>query len=510
MKKMTRKEFLGLSAASLGSTMLGRSASAQSASSEDKSPNDGRPTLIRGADVLTMSSDQLELPNTDVLIENGRIADIGQGLPATGVAVVEADGMILMPGMCDGHRHLWHTFDAGRLVKTYPRSYARYQEWKMRTIVSTQPEDHYLAGYVGGLMAIDSGVTSLIDFAHGQVDEASALAAAQGAKESGVGGWFAFQMGVAADYKPGESVPMERALSLRIAPSTEKHWAIAERLQKDVFSSGNDIMQLGLAPSHMLGASLDDIRTEWTRARDMGIRMLAAHIHKPASPHPAGTMGHRDSGVPDLAAAGLLGPDFHLAHANRLTAEELGMLRDTGGMVCATAMGEIPYMANPHRGPSCHGRAREAGVATGVGIDVNIGLTQDYFEHARASFWNLYLSPEGTAIAQGYKSEDTLDFVTALGARAMRLGDVTGTISVGMRADLVLLKTDRIGFAMQGSLADRVLNFASREDIDSVWVAGKARKRDGRMIGVDWARLKTDIARAQERIGPLAASITFT
>ena len=57
------------------------------------------------------------------------------------------------------------------------------------------------------------------------------------------------------------------------------------------------------------------------------------------------------------------------------------------------------------------------------------------------------------------------------------MGDVTGTISVGKRADLVLLRTDRIGFAMLGSLADRVLNFGSLADIDSVWVAGRARKR---------------------------------
>ncbi|MGY8994700.1 MAG: amidohydrolase family protein, partial [Rhodospirillales bacterium] len=209
-----------------------------------------------------------------------------------------------------------------------------------------------------------------------------------------------------------------------------------------------------------------------------------------------------------MQAAGLLGPDYHLAHANRLSSEELKMLRDSGGMVCATAMGEFPYMASANRGPSVHGRSRAAGVATGIGIDVNLVLTQDYFEHARAAFWSLYLSPEGTEIAKAYKSEDTLDFVTALGAKAMRLGDMTGTISVGKRADLVLLRTDRIGFAMLGSLADRVLNFGSLADIDSVWVAGRARKRNGRMIGVDWARLKSQVAEAQARIGSSAASIT--
>jgi cytosine/adenosine deaminase-related metal-dependent hydrolase len=96
-----------------------------------------------------------------------------------------------------------------------------------------------------------------------------------------------------------------------------------------------------------------------------------------------------------------------------------------------------------------------------------------------------------------------LDFVTALGAKAIRMGDVTGTISVGKRAD-------RIGFTMLGSLADRILNFGSLADIDSVWVAGRARKRNGKMIGVDWARLKSQVAEAQARIGSSATSITFT
>ena len=100
--------------------------------------------------------------------------------------------------------------------------------------------------------------------------------------------------------------------------------------------------------------------------------------------------------------------------------------------------------------------------------------------------------------------------MSALGAKAMRLGDETGTITVGKRADLVLLRTDRAGFASLGSLADRVLNFASLADIDSVWVAGKARKRHGEMLDVDWPKLKAEVADAQARIGPAAASITFT
>ncbi len=510
--KMTRKSFLRLTAAAAASTAFGKQAFAQSSvgSVPDGSASNG-PLLIRGADLLTMDPELKEIEGADVLVENGKIAAVGKGLAREGAEVIDGGGMILMPGMSDGHRHVWQIIDAGRLAKTAPSGYAGYQEWKMRTIVSMTPEDHYLGGLVGGLLAIDSGVTSIIDYAHGQINEENALAAARGIKDSGISGWFAFQMGVSSSYRPGDTVPLADAHAQRIAETTEVHWSIAERLQKEIFSDNAAVMQLSLAPSSVNGSLLSEIETEWSRIRAMGVKLISSHLHKTAEPMPEGYMGYRDSGIPDLHKAGLLGPDYHCTHANKLTAEELEMLRDSGGMVCATAMGEFPYMAaEAIRGPSVHARARSAGVAAGIGVDVNLVLTQDYFEHIRAAFWSHYLEPAGVGIAKQYKSEDVLDFATALGAKSMRLGDETGSITVGKRANLVLLRTDRMGFAMQGTLADRVLNYASREDIDSVWISGQAKKRNGKMIGVDWPELKAQVAAAQARFGPLADTITFT
>jgi cytosine/adenosine deaminase-related metal-dependent hydrolase len=497
---MTRKEFLRLSAAAAAATSISAPARAQRPS-----------TLIRGADVLTMAPALGEAKATDVLIRDGRIAAIGQNLPAEDAEVIEASGRILMPGMIDGHRHVWEILDMGRLVKSRPAVYNEtYQQWKMRTIVSMTPEDNYLAGLIGGLQAIDSGVTSLVDYAHGQPTEETAMAAARGLKDSGIAGWFAFQLGVSSSYKPGETVSLAAAEGQRIAAVNDAHWKTASRLSKELFSDSSALLQLGLAPSANTGSPVSEIRREWERARAMGIRLLAAHIHKPKSPTAPGTMGHRGSGIPDLNEAGLLGPDYHLAHANRLTPEELRMVRDTGGMICATVMGEIPYMSEPFRGPSVHGRARESGVPTGIGIDVSLALTGDYFEHVRAALWNLYLDPESRRIVEGYDSNDILDFATALGAKAIRLGDTVGTIEIGKRADLVLLRTDRIGFGMAGSLSDRVVTFATTSDIDSVWIAGKPRKRNGKMLDVDWSKLKAQLVEAQERVGRLAATIRFS
>jgi dihydroorotase len=56
-------------------------------------------TLIRGAKVLGGRPQ-------DVLVSGGRIAEVGARLDAAGAAVVEADGLVLLPGLVDLHTHL--------------------------------------------------------------------------------------------------------------------------------------------------------------------------------------------------------------------------------------------------------------------------------------------------------------------------------------------------------------------------------------------------------------------
>jgi imidazolonepropionase-like amidohydrolase len=64
----------------------------------------GGNVLVRGATVLTVTHGNL--PKTDILIRDGKIARIGQGLSAPdGVAVIDAEGMFVMPGIIDTHCH---------------------------------------------------------------------------------------------------------------------------------------------------------------------------------------------------------------------------------------------------------------------------------------------------------------------------------------------------------------------------------------------------------------------
>src|SRR5438874_472991 len=65
--------------------------------------------LIRNGFVVSMDPDVGDIPNGDVLVEDGAIVEVGRGLGVSGVEEIDATGMIVMPGFVDTHRHTWQT-----------------------------------------------------------------------------------------------------------------------------------------------------------------------------------------------------------------------------------------------------------------------------------------------------------------------------------------------------------------------------------------------------------------
>ena len=64
-------------------------------------------TLIRGGFVVTGDPQLGDLPNGEVLIEDGRIVAVGSHLEAGDAEILDATHRIVMPGFVDGHRHIW-------------------------------------------------------------------------------------------------------------------------------------------------------------------------------------------------------------------------------------------------------------------------------------------------------------------------------------------------------------------------------------------------------------------
>src|SRR5215510_5450385 len=94
-----RRHFLRTSAASLLGSAITSGVSAQQVARRR-----GTHLLIRGGTILTMDPVLGDFASGDVLIDGSRIAEIKPQIRSTG-DVIDARGMVVIPGLVDAHRH---------------------------------------------------------------------------------------------------------------------------------------------------------------------------------------------------------------------------------------------------------------------------------------------------------------------------------------------------------------------------------------------------------------------
>src|SRR5262249_39074806 len=82
-------------------------------------------------------------------------------------------------------------------------------------------------------------------------------------------------------------------------------------------------------------------------------------------------------------------------------------------------------------------------------------------------------------------ARDVLEFATVEGARANGLLDITGTLTPGKQADLIMLRTDLPNILPVNDPVSAVTWGMNTSNVDMVFVAGKALKREGKLLNVD-------------------------
>jgi 5-methylthioadenosine/S-adenosylhomocysteine deaminase len=134
--------------------------------------------LIRGGCVLTMGERTPNFSEADVLIEDGLIVEVGTGIRSRDAEVLEAADAIVMPGFVDTHRHAWKSLfrNLGDGASSVP---ARVYGAQYR------PEDVYAGTLIGLLGALESGITTLVDWSDIGLSAEHTAAAMQAHADSG-------------------------------------------------------------------------------------------------------------------------------------------------------------------------------------------------------------------------------------------------------------------------------------------------------------------------------------
>jgi len=429
----------------------------------------GTPFVLRGATVLTMDPDLGRLDQGDVLVVDGRVAAVAPKLDDVpeGAVVVDARDCIVTPGFVDGHRHCWQ----GSLRRlAVDADLAQYLAITHDGIARHyRPEDMYVGDRVALTGAIDSGFTTVLDLSHNTRSKAHADAVLQAYRDTGI-----------------------RAVHASAPPNAyewEEHWPEDLVRLKEVVS-GEPLVTLRMAIDMRRVRPVEELMAT---ARELGLGITFDGVMGPGSADELAQLG-RD---------GLLGPDVTLVHATALSEDAWEQIETAGvHVVLATTSDEQLSLAG---GVPPIQRALDTGRKPGLSVDVEISLAGDAFTQMRATLLTQRMlavmeRTAGRPQPAMLSNEDILEMATMSGARAVGLGDEVGSITVGKQADLLVIDSAGVNTIPGGNPVGIVVQGVDRADIRAVFVGGRLRKWEGRVLDVDLEDLRARAEASRDHV----------
>lgn len=435
-------------------------------------------TLIKGATLVTIDPTLGIIPNGDLLIEDGLIAAIGVDLAGTlsdqSFEIVDASGMIAIPGLINAHIHMWQTAIRGFGVDWTGVEHHFHMQTEFVPVYT--PDDIGASEYFGALNLLNGGTTTVYEWCHGNRTPDHSDAAIEGLQRSGIRSIFIHGT-VKTLPLPGQphfsQVPHPREEAIRLR-------------RKHNSDEGKLILALGvLGPEY---SPLEVCEKDFRLAEELGV-WSSAHAH--------GKNGKVEGGYIGLKKAGLLTARHNAVHMNSASDEELRALIDTGCSITATSQTEINGGA---REPLIR-RVAEAGGTPSIGTDSEANTPADMMEAMRWSlviqrlFNNLEKAKQQTSEAPAAtnavsrdkplpprispSTSDALYWATMGNAKAFGLDHRIGSLTVGKAADITLVRGDGLNLAPAINPVDAIVSFANPSNVDTVFVEGEVMKRNG-------------------------------
>ena len=432
-------------------------------------------TLIRGKYIVTVDPALGVIEDGEVLIEDGVIAAVGHNLGAVDAEVIDARDQIVAPGTVDTHRHTWQTQLRGCLCDISLQQYI-FGLWTTAT-PSYTPEDVYLGELVGALEALDGGVTTLTDYAHVTNSPAHADAGVDALTQAGIRAVYCYGLGQANVMGPPE---WDRMADLR-------------RLAAERFSSSG-LISLGAALSEISMAPISLNLAQKRLADELGA-VSTVHI---------GANHAIPTGVAELHAAGVLDERVIFAHANTLSGQDWKLAAQAGVKVSTAPESEL----NMGAGKLAINSVKDNGLRPTIGADCVSLNTGDIFTPTRQALgfarWveALPFNDQGHDVqVLRTSTAEALEWATINGADALGMSDRVGSLTPGKQADIIIVGgKDHISARPVADPVAQLIFYTTPGVINTVLVAGKIVKRDGKLVGVNLPKLLDEIEASTSRI----------
>jgi cytosine/adenosine deaminase-related metal-dependent hydrolase len=129
-------------------------------------------------------------------------------------------------------------------------------------------------------------------------------------------------------------------------------------------------------------------------------------------------------------------------------------------------------------------RAIEAGLQLSLSADVEVTTAADMFTQMRAAYQASRYSELSSPGPGGPRAtvQDILRYATIGGAQTLGLDNVTGSLSPGKQADVIILRADQPDVAPVYDAYSTVVLQMDRSHVDTVLVAGQPTKLGGKSL----------------------------
>ena len=427
--------------------------------------------LIKSGSVLTVDPALGVLQRGDVLVRNGRIEQIGPDIAAAGAEVIDATDMIVMPGFVDTHYHMWsalgRNFTADGGFGYFPA--------KNATSTLFTADDFYSSVTLGLVELANAGITTVHNWSHNTRSPAHADAELRAHRDSMLRARYA--------YGHIDRMPRNQPVD----------FADVDRVKREYFQAGTAFDGLLHFGVNLRGLSQSDAPAFLIDMAAALERKLPIALH--ASQAPPNSID-----TEDFDKRGWLGPNLLLCHFVPARDVDAELMAKTKTPLSWSIHSEFRLgLAGDPRVALL--RMRKAGVLVSLSFDATSIAPPNMFENMRFT-WNMGIPWRGTP-SEGLPPvgfREVIEMATINGAKALGLGEVTGSLTVGKRADIILIRGNDINVAPVANIETTVVQSATPANVDTVLVDGRIVKRGGRLVAYDVDKVVRDAKASALRI----------
>jgi len=428
--------------------------------------------LVSNGIVLTLNNKNLQIKNGSIAIKKDKIIAIGdtEEFAAWEISkVIDATDCIIMPGLINTHTHAAMVAFRGLAddlpLMTWLNEYIFPAEGKL------DEEKVYRATLLACSEMIMSGTTCFCDMY--LFEDAVARAAKRSGMRAVVGE-------VLYDFPSPNYGPIEQG------------FAYSEMLIKKW--KNDPLIKIAVEPHSPYLCSPDLLKKASSIAKSHDLRLI---IHVSETESEVKNMKDKYGLTPvgHLADVGILAPNLLACHCVALTDEDILLLRQfdvkvshnpESNMKLASGIAPIPELL-------------ETGICVGLGTDGcasnnNLDLFQEMDTAAKLHKVNTF---DPTVL----DSTTVLKMCTIEAARALGLEEVTGSLEIGKKADIIVLDTQKPHLIPMYNPASHLVYSARGSDVKTTIINGKIVMEDGKLLSLDLKKTMGDIAKMAKNIG---------